>query len=265
MKYLVLLAFFLTPLFSNAQSINYYTQTLGISTSSLRGSISDNLVFQLSGAYGILFGPPYQCFSVGGCSSTRLEFQLHKDCRNFATSTYFIQADTVWYNEKGDLITPIVASPYEFDDPYPMGPYGCYSLPPSVFSTSFANSGVIQDDAIQVAEVIDFTQTCYNFNKTYDECIALSANGRKNFLYTAWNMNNHGIWYSRSSQFTQGAEIIGFTGVNSASVFEVYRGLIGQSVYFGLWLIQVTWVFLLAIGFIYLLYRIAKHFTFIGR
>lgn len=264
MKKYLLIVFFLFPFFTQAEAINYYTQTLGIATSSFRGTISDNLVHQLNGAYGIAFGPPYQCFSVGSCMSTRQDFRpQYNECNNFSTSTYFIHADTVWYNEEGDLITPF-KSP-DGIDPYPMGPYGCYYMGPNVFRDSFLDSGVILDDAVQVAEVIDFTQTCYTSNRSYSECIALSANGKKNFLYSSWNMTNRGIWYSRSSQFTQGGDITGFTGVNTASVYNAYLGLIGQSVFFGLWLVQVSWVFILVIGFIYLLYRIVLHFTSLGR
>ena len=54
-------------------------------------------------------------------------------------------------------------------------------------------------------------------------------------------------------------------GISPSSIYGTFTGLVGSAVDFGLWLIQVSWPFLLAIGFIYLLWKIAHKFMGIGR
>jgi len=54
-------------------------------------------------------------------------------------------------------------------------------------------------------------------------------------------------------------------GLDAQSIYDVFVGLIGTAVEFGLWLIQVSWPFLLGIAFIYLMWRLAHKFTGIGR
>jgi hypothetical protein len=54
-------------------------------------------------------------------------------------------------------------------------------------------------------------------------------------------------------------------GLNASDIYGVFTGLIGTAVSFMLWMIQVSWPFLLAIAFIYLLYRLAHKFTGFGR
>jgi len=55
------------------------------------------------------------------------------------------------------------------------------------------------------------------------------------------------------------------TGVSASGVYNVMTSLISMSVSFGLWLIQVTWPFMLVIAFIYLIKSIAKKFRGFGR
>jgi len=54
-------------------------------------------------------------------------------------------------------------------------------------------------------------------------------------------------------------------GLSASDIYSVFTTLIGTAVSFMLWLIQVSWPFLLAIGFIYLMYRLAHKFTGFGR
>jgi len=55
------------------------------------------------------------------------------------------------------------------------------------------------------------------------------------------------------------------TGLNATTIYNVFISLIGTAVSFGLWLVQVSWPFLLAIAFIYLMWRLAHKFTGFGR
>jgi len=54
-------------------------------------------------------------------------------------------------------------------------------------------------------------------------------------------------------------------GINASTIYDVFTGLIGTAVSFSLWLIQVSWPFLLAIGLIYLLWGLAHKYHFFGR
>jgi len=54
-------------------------------------------------------------------------------------------------------------------------------------------------------------------------------------------------------------------GIDAQTIYNVFTGLIGTAVEFGLWLIQVAWPFLLAVAFIYLMWRLASKFMGIGR
>jgi len=54
-------------------------------------------------------------------------------------------------------------------------------------------------------------------------------------------------------------------GLNATTIYNVFVGLVGTAVDFGLWLVQVSWPFLLGIAFIYLMWRIAHKFTGFGR
>lgn len=54
-------------------------------------------------------------------------------------------------------------------------------------------------------------------------------------------------------------------GLNATTIYNIFIGLIGTAVSFGLWLIQVSWPFMLGLAFIYLMWRIAKSFMGIGR
>lgn len=55
------------------------------------------------------------------------------------------------------------------------------------------------------------------------------------------------------------------TGLNASTIYGVFTSLIGTAVSFGLWLVQVSWPFLLVIAFIYLMWRLAHKFTGFGR
>jgi len=55
------------------------------------------------------------------------------------------------------------------------------------------------------------------------------------------------------------------TGLNATTIYNVFVALVGQAVAFGLWLVQVSWPFLLAVAFIYLMYSIIYKFTGFGR
>jgi len=54
-------------------------------------------------------------------------------------------------------------------------------------------------------------------------------------------------------------------GLNATDIYTTFTGLIGTAVDFGLWLIQVSWPFLLGVGFIYLMWRLAHKFLGMGR
>lgn len=54
-------------------------------------------------------------------------------------------------------------------------------------------------------------------------------------------------------------------GLEAQDIYDVMVGLIGTAVDFGLWLVQVSFPFLLGLGFIYLMYRIIWKFTGLGR
>jgi len=54
-------------------------------------------------------------------------------------------------------------------------------------------------------------------------------------------------------------------GLDPSDVYETFTALIGTAVDFGLWLVQVAWPFYLTIGFIYLVYHLARKFTGLGR
>jgi len=54
-------------------------------------------------------------------------------------------------------------------------------------------------------------------------------------------------------------------GLSASTIYSIFVGLIGTAVDFGLWLIQVSWPFLLGLAFIYLMYRLAHKFTGLGR
>jgi len=58
-----------------------------------------------------------------------------------------------------------------------------------------------------------------------------------------------------------------FTSLNlsAGTIYNIFQGLAGTAVNFGLWLVQVQWPFLLVIGAIYLLWRLAHRFTGFGR
>jgi len=49
-------------------------------------------------------------------------------------------------------------------------------------------------------------------------------------------------------------------GLVPADIYAVFTGLVGTAVDFGLWLIQVSWPFLLGIAFIMLMWRLAHRF-----
>lgn len=54
-------------------------------------------------------------------------------------------------------------------------------------------------------------------------------------------------------------------GLSASSIYSVFVSLVGSATSFGLWLIQVSWPFLLVIAFIYLIWRLARMFTHFGR
>jgi len=53
-------------------------------------------------------------------------------------------------------------------------------------------------------------------------------------------------------------------GISASSIYDVFTSLIGTAVSFGLWMIQVAWPFLLALAFIYMIWRIARKFLGFG-
>jgi len=54
-------------------------------------------------------------------------------------------------------------------------------------------------------------------------------------------------------------------GLSANTIYTIFVGLIGTAVDFGLWLVQVSWPFLLGIAFIYLMWRLAHKFMGVGR
>ena len=54
-------------------------------------------------------------------------------------------------------------------------------------------------------------------------------------------------------------------GLSASDIYGVFTGLVGTAVSFMLWMIQVSWPFLLGIAFIYLMYKLAHKFTGFGR
>jgi len=54
-------------------------------------------------------------------------------------------------------------------------------------------------------------------------------------------------------------------GLDPSSIYALFVSLVNVAVSFGLWLIQVSWPFLLAIGFIYLMWRLARHYMSVGK
>lgn len=54
-------------------------------------------------------------------------------------------------------------------------------------------------------------------------------------------------------------------GLSASDIYAVFTGLVGTAVSFMLWMIQVSWPFLLGIAFIYLMYKLAHKFTGFGR
>lgn len=53
-------------------------------------------------------------------------------------------------------------------------------------------------------------------------------------------------------------------GLTASDIYDVFVSLIGTAVDFGLWLVQVSWPFLLGIGFIMLMWRLAHKFLGFG-
>lgn len=54
-------------------------------------------------------------------------------------------------------------------------------------------------------------------------------------------------------------------GISASTIYGIFTGLVGTAVDFGLWLVQVTWPYLLGLAFIFLMWRIAHKFLGIGR
>jgi len=54
-------------------------------------------------------------------------------------------------------------------------------------------------------------------------------------------------------------------GLSASSIYATFVALIGTAVDFGLFLVQVSWPFLLGIGFILLMWGLARKFTGFGR
>jgi len=54
-------------------------------------------------------------------------------------------------------------------------------------------------------------------------------------------------------------------GLSASEIYGVFTGLVGSAVSFVLWLVQVSWPFLLTIAFIYLMWRLASRYIGIGR
>jgi len=54
-------------------------------------------------------------------------------------------------------------------------------------------------------------------------------------------------------------------GLDSEMIYGVFQGIVGVAVDFGLFLVQISWPFLLGIAFIYLMWRLAHKFMGFGR
>lgn len=52
-------------------------------------------------------------------------------------------------------------------------------------------------------------------------------------------------------------------GINATDIYAIFTSLIGTSVSYILWLIQVTWPFLLVLAFLSLMYGMAQKFLHI--
>ena len=59
--------------------------------------------------------------------------------------------------------------------------------------------------------------------------------------------------------------VMSSVGLNASTIYSVFTGLIGTAVSYGLWLIQVSWPFLLVLGFIFLMWKLAHKFLGFGR
>jgi len=64
---------------------------------------------------------------------------------------------------------------------------------------------------------------------------------------------------------TSTEEVFTSIGLEASDIYGVFTGLIGTAVDFMLWMIQVSWPFLLGIAFIYLMYKLAYKFMGFGR
>jgi len=54
-------------------------------------------------------------------------------------------------------------------------------------------------------------------------------------------------------------------GLDASSIYNTFTSLIGSAVSFGLWVIQVSWPFLLVIAFIYVIWGLATKYLRFGR
>jgi len=54
-------------------------------------------------------------------------------------------------------------------------------------------------------------------------------------------------------------------GLSASEIYAIFVGLVGTAVSFMLWMIQVSWPFLLGLAFIYLMYKLAHKFMGFGR
>lgn len=54
-------------------------------------------------------------------------------------------------------------------------------------------------------------------------------------------------------------------GLDASTIYTTFVALVGSAVSFGLFLVQVSWPFLLGIAFIYLMWRLAHKFMGFGR
>jgi len=54
-------------------------------------------------------------------------------------------------------------------------------------------------------------------------------------------------------------------GLTASDIYDTFVSLVGTAVDFMLWMIQVSWPFLLGIAFIYLMYKLAYKFMGFGR
>lgn len=54
-------------------------------------------------------------------------------------------------------------------------------------------------------------------------------------------------------------------GLDAQSIYDTFVALIGTALDMGLWLVQVSFPFILGLGFIYLMYRLVGKFMHLGR